>query len=69
MQERQDVDKLAAMAEDFKNGVQNGFANPTLEAPVHVVIKSPCVAVRYPLPPSSVSSAVLPNIFSHAVNN
>ena len=36
--------------------MQQGLLDPPLEAPVHVVIKSPCIAVRYPISPSSVSS-------------
>ena len=59
MQERQDVGKLVAIAEEFENRVKKGLVESNLEAPVHVVIKVPCIAVRYPASTSTVSLTAL----------
>jgi hypothetical protein len=56
-QECQDLRKLIAIVEDFENQRRKGLVDRALEPPVHVVVKFPCVALRYPTSPTLVSSA------------
>lgn len=55
-QERQDLGMLAAIIEDYNGRVSKGLVDPALEIPVHVVVKVPCVALRYPTSSTTVSS-------------
>ena len=56
-QECQDLRKLIAIVEDFESQRRKGLVDRALEPPVHVVVKFPCVALRYPTSPTLVSSA------------
>lgn len=55
-QEHQDLRKLIAIVEDFEGQCRKGLVDRALEPPVHVVVKYPCVALRYPTSPTLVSS-------------
>jgi hypothetical protein len=46
-QERQDLGKLKAMVLDFESQRQQKPVARTLDPPVHVMIKFPCIALRY----------------------
>jgi hypothetical protein len=55
-QECQDLRKLVAIVEDFAGQRRKELVDHTVEPPVHVVVKYPCVALRYPTSPTLVSS-------------
>jgi len=57
-QERQDLRKLKAMVVDFELQCQQRHVDHALEPPVHVMIKFPCIALRYLTSATLVSSVV-----------
>jgi hypothetical protein len=62
VQERQDIDRLVSIADDYEHRIREGLTERRAEAPVHVVVKSPCIALRYPVTPATVSflSSLMP---------
>ncbi len=58
-QENQDLKELQTMVEDFENQRHKTFVDHALESPVHVMVKFPCIALRYPKSLTLVSSEVI----------
>lgn len=59
VQERLDTQNLVRWAREHERRSRQGLIPPRTEPPVQVVVKFPCIAMRYPVEPPMVSIKIL----------